>query len=216
MDENVNILEAYARWAESYDECDNPTRDLDREVLKQLPIEITNKDIIEVGCGTGKNTIWFAENANTVIALDISPEMLHIARTKVTRDNVSFLQHDITHPWPFADACCDVVSINLVLEHLESLDFVFSEAYRVLRRKGNLCICELHPEKHRNGSQARFVDPASKQVVKIQSYYHSKEEYREAGEKVGFDNIIFTDWFDRHDSNQSIPRLLSIVLRKEE
>ncbi len=45
-------------------------------------------------------------------------------------DKVTLLTHDLTRVWPLSDACADVMFGDLVLEHLQTLDFFFSEAAR--------------------------------------------------------------------------------------
>jgi len=57
---------------------------------------------------------------------------------------VNFTVADIRAPWPCEDEAADLVVCNLVLEHVENLNFVFSESARVLDRAGKFFICE-HP-----------------------------------------------------------------------
>lgn len=208
----MNVKKAYTEWAGIYDRNENLTRDLDREILPKLLKDIRNKQIVEAGCGTGKNTIWLAEQAQRVIAFDFSGEMLQIAKEKVTSEHVEFFQHDILKPWPIEDLSCDIVSINLVLEHLPSIDFPVGEAFRVLKAGGILCVCELHPEKHLTGSQAQYTDPKNNALIQVESYLHQHEEYEDAGRICGFTEVRFQDWYDR--VNQNIPRLLSVIYQK--
>jgi len=209
---NNDIINAYKKWANTYDYIDNPTRDLDQKVLQQLNKNIKNKEVIEAGCGTGKNTSYLTNIAKRIISFDLSNEMLKQARLKIKKSNVYFIRQDITKKWPFSANCCDIVLINLVLEHIKRLNMVFSEAYRVLRNEGFLYICELHPDKQKKGSKATFIDPESKKVIKIKSFYHSKNEYLEEGIKVGFKDISLKEWYD--DIDKTTPRLLSILLNK--
>ena len=39
---------------------------------------------------------------------------------------------DITREWPIENNVIDLVTCNLILEHIENLDFIFSEANRCL------------------------------------------------------------------------------------
>ncbi len=64
-----------------------------------------------------------------------------------SRAKVRFVCHDLTRPWPLEDASVDLMFGNLVLEHLETLDFFFVEAARTLKPGGKLLVCELHPFK---------------------------------------------------------------------
>ena len=177
--------EAYNRWAATYDNDENLTRTLDEKVLKTILSDIKGKDIIEAGCGTGKNTFWLAQRANSINAFDFSDKMLKVAKEKIQLENVIFKKHNITTKWPYIDNFCDIVTINLVLEHIQDITTVFKEAYRVLKPSGNLYICELHPKK----------------------------VYFQAGKNAGFRHVNFVDWFDEIDNNET-PRLLSMQLAK--
>lgn len=204
--------EAYNNWADSYDQVENPTRSLDEKVVRTLLSELDGKDIVEAGCGTGKNSIWFSQNCKSLKAFDFSKEMLKIASNKVKSKNTEFINHDITKPWLFENNSCDLVSINLILEHIENINFVFNEAYRILRNNGLLLVCELHPLKQKEGSVARFVDKKTEKEIRLVSCYHSKNDFSNAGELAGFSKIEMKDWYD--DTNKDIPRLLSILLTK--
>ncbi|MCH7826606.1 MAG: methyltransferase domain-containing protein [Bacteroidetes bacterium] len=208
----MDTKQAYNNWAETYDIVNNPTRSLDEKVVKTLMTDLDGKDIVEAGCGTGKNSIWFSEKGKSLKAFDYSKEMLSLAQKKVIKNNAEFILHDITQPWTFDDQSCDLVSINLILEHIENIDFVFKEAFRILRSNSKLFICELHPSKQAKGSVARFTDVSTNKEIKLLSYFHSKKDFNNAGKSSGFKSINFKDWYD--DINKDIPRLLSILLTK--
>ncbi|MEJ2055426.1 MAG: class I SAM-dependent methyltransferase [Calditrichaceae bacterium] len=49
---------------------------------------------------SGKNAVYFSQGAECVLSLDLSPEMLKTAKSKIKKDNVTFLQHDILSTRP--------------------------------------------------------------------------------------------------------------------
>ena len=53
----MNIQDAYNDWAITYDFDRNLTRDLDQTVTKGTLANRRYHTILEVGCGTGKNTL---------------------------------------------------------------------------------------------------------------------------------------------------------------
>ena len=134
----TNVQSVYNQWARSYDEIENKTRDLDKTAAQAMLAAIipTNALVLELGCGTGKNTAWLAPSAQHITAVDFSEEMLNRAKEKYAASNLDFLQADITRQWPFDDGSFDLVTCNLILEHIEDLDFVFFEAMRVLKPDG--------------------------------------------------------------------------------
>ena len=62
--------------------------------------------MVEIGCGTGRNTEWLAERAASVLAVDFSEGMLQQAKSRVRSPRVRFQQHDIRYGWPVAAVYC--------------------------------------------------------------------------------------------------------------
>lgn len=136
----MNIQKAYDDWSSSYDTDENLTRDLDGQITRQLLANQRFNYILEIGCGTGKNTSFLAQIGARVQALDFSEGMIQKAREKVNAENVRFAMADLTQRWPSEDGSHDLVVCNLVLEHIEDLSLVFSEAFRVLARGGRFLV----------------------------------------------------------------------------
>ena len=130
-------------------------------------------DALDLGCGTGRHSLWLAEVGANVTAIDFSEGMLAEAHRKPGTDAIRFLVHDLHRPLPFADAAFDLAVSGLVLEHLSDLVTLFSEARRVLRRGGRFVVSAMHPAMFLRGSQARFSDPQSGELVQPGSFDHS-------------------------------------------
>ena len=58
-------------------------------------IESESIDILEINCGTGEDVMYFSKKGNTVVATDISEEMLKVAQKKNKTPHASFMQLDI-------------------------------------------------------------------------------------------------------------------------
>ena len=67
--DDVSIKTAYNNWAATYDLDRNLTRDLDRMVTRKILAHRRCRSILEIGCGTGKNTILLAEIGERVLSL---------------------------------------------------------------------------------------------------------------------------------------------------
>ena len=213
----ASVEAIYDRWAASYDTDRNPTRDLDASVVRRKAPDFNDCDVLELGPGTGKNTIWLAKRARSVIGLDASAGMLAIARARIETAGVAkavqLIQHDIQTEWPIADESIDVIVVDLVLEHVERVGPVFAEAARVLRFDGSVFICELHPIRQYLGGRAHFVDPESKHVVDVPVFRHTVSEFVNGGIDAGLMVERLDDWFDA-DRADAPPRLLSMLFRK--
>src|SRR5437899_12675802 len=95
----MKIQQAYTHWAATYDQDRNLTRDLDQQITRDTLGKLRFKSILEIGCGTGKNTSLFARNGERVHAVDFSAAMIEKARQKSSFDNVTFRVADITQRW---------------------------------------------------------------------------------------------------------------------
>ena len=229
----MEIKGKYDEWACKYDEGVNMTRDMDLFVMQRtipfvFPVDQLNKKnvcILELGCGSGKNTLFLANylmqfgNSNSVIACDFSLEMLSLAKKKLEKclDNVKFLEMDISMKWNnIPDSSVDLVLFNLVLEHISDLSHAFSEAYRVLRNEGMMFFSEYHPKRYVNGG-AQFVDE-KKRVNLVGSFLtRTKKDFIDSVEKSGFMKISVSSWFDfnKNGKENSIPRLLTVLAKKK-
>jgi len=206
----MNVQQAYNAWSETYDTVENKTRDLEARALRET-ISGENLEILEIGCGTGKNTEFLQTKARKLIGADFSAEMLEKARLKITAANVEFRQLDLRESWNFAENSFDLITCSLALEHIENIDFVFSEANRVLREKGRFYFGELHPFKQYQGSKARFETDSG--VFELECFVHHVSEFFAAAKDNGFVCVELKEWFDDDDKSQ-IPRLLTMVLEK--
>jgi ubiquinone/menaquinone biosynthesis C-methylase UbiE len=202
----MTVRQAYAEWAATYDSDRNLTRDLDQQVMQTLLESLRFDSVLEIGCGTGKNTKLLAGISHTVHAIDSSTAMIAKAREKATFDNVIFAVADITQTWPFEDRSTNLVTCNLVLEHISDLSFVFAEAARVLAIGGQLFISELHPFRQYLGTQARYE--RGEQTTTIEAFVHHVTDFTDAGANSGLSLQSIKEWWHTEDVNKT-PRLIS-------
>jgi ubiquinone/menaquinone biosynthesis C-methylase UbiE len=95
-------------------------------------------EVLEIGCGTGGTAIIHAPSVRRIRALDISPRMLDIARTKAAAagvGNVSFEQADILD-LAEPPASQDVVLGLSILHLLPDPDALIARVYAMLRPGG--------------------------------------------------------------------------------
>ena len=210
MSLNDPVAQAYDRWSLSYDADRNATRDLNALVLRRSALPLVGADVLEIGCGTGKNAEWLASQARSITAMDFSLGMLTHARARVVGDHVTFVQHDVRQPWPVASASVDVVVGNLVLEHVEQLAPLFSESARVLRPGGVLYWCELHPFRQWRGGQAHFTAVATGDVVHVPAYTHTVGDFVNGGISAGLTLVALGEWLEDGADAGALPRLLSV------
>jgi ubiquinone/menaquinone biosynthesis C-methylase UbiE len=207
----MTIDKAYNKWADNYDSSENKTRDLERKAARLTLDKYQFKTVIELGCGTGKNTEWLIERAEEIIGVDFSEEMLARAREKIISARVHFQHADLTKSWEVQDNYADLISCSLTLEHIADLNFIFEQANKKLKPGGKFYLCELHPFKQYQGSKARFEGEQG--TVELEVFTHHISEYLEAGLSNGLKLLKLKEWWD-DDNKTEIPRLISFVFEK--
>jgi ubiquinone/menaquinone biosynthesis C-methylase UbiE len=207
----MKIQQAYTDWSATYDLDRNLTRDLDQLITRDTLSNLRCKSILELGCGTGKNTGLLAQIGERVLALDFSAGMIEKARAKFSFDNVTFHVADITRLWPCESQSIDLVACNLVLEHIHDLSFIFLEASRVLVESGQFFISELHPFRQYQGTQANFL--RNQQRTEIQAFVHHLSDFFAAAAANDLKLAQMKEWWHEEDQNKP-PRLVSFLFEK--
>jgi 2-polyprenyl-3-methyl-5-hydroxy-6-metoxy-1,4-benzoquinol methylase len=96
--------------------------------------------VLELGCGSGYFTRELARSGADIAAIDVSPELLEIARANCSAPNVRYeIQNACALSYP--DAVFDLVVGSSVLHHLE-IEEALREIYRVLKPGGAICFTE--------------------------------------------------------------------------
>jgi ubiquinone/menaquinone biosynthesis C-methylase UbiE len=207
----VKVEDAYNAWSATYDSDQNRTRDLDERVARGELQSLRFKTALELGCGTGKNTILLASISERVLSLDFSAAMIEKAKQRVPSTNVTFEIADITKRWLAEDQLFDLVVCNLVLEHVEELPFIFAEAARVLISGGNFFVCEFHPFRQYHGSQARFQQ--AEETTRIPAFLHHVTDFLNAAEASRLKLVKLNEWWHEDDTGKP-PRLISFMFAK--
>jgi SAM-dependent methyltransferase len=109
-------------------------------VLDELQFAPDRASMLEVGCGAGRMTGSFASRFATVYALDISQEMLHVAKQNLERfPNIHWVLNDGTDLSVVPSNSVQFVFSYFVLQHLPTEDLALTyirEMLRVLKGGG--------------------------------------------------------------------------------
>lgn len=98
----------------------------------------SDKDVLEVACGTGQGLGYLAGFARNIYAGDYSEEILKIARDYYG-DRIALSQFD-AQDISFPDNSMDVIILFEAIYYLPSAEKFISECRRVLRNKGKVLI----------------------------------------------------------------------------
>lgn len=113
--------------------------------MKKLIGEVSGKEVIDCGCGFGTYSIYCAKHGAIIKGLDISDTMIQLAKQEAAKGEaqIDFSVQDVTNLSNFPDNSFDVaISSNAVCF---DMFLFFKEVSRILKPKGNLYLCEVHP-----------------------------------------------------------------------
>jgi ubiquinone/menaquinone biosynthesis C-methylase UbiE len=222
MSNAVDIRGGYDRWAAVYESDGNPLQGLEEPLFRASIGDPDGLAVLDLGCGTGRHSLWLAANGANVTAIDFSDGMLAAARAKPGAEAIRFVVHDLHTPLPFPDATFDLVVSGLVLEHLRELGGFFREARRVLKPSGRAVVSAMHPAMFLRGAMARFTDPESGEKVTPGSFPHSVGAFVMAAVEAGFrlegvderaPDVSFAAHFPRAEKYVGWPMLVLLRLR---
>lgn len=137
-------MDQYREFAFVYDELMDDVDyenwiDYIEKIIKKEDAKVQN--ILELACGTGNITIPLAKKNYDIAGIDISDEMLNVARAKAEKQNIELvlLEQDIS------ELDFDVTNLDCVLcacdgfnyiTYDEDLENVFSKTYELLKEEG--------------------------------------------------------------------------------
>jgi len=123
----------YDRIAKRHDELANKYYFLRRMETIQDNVP-KNSKILDVGCGTGR----FLMNLeySYAVGMDLSFQMLSVAREKLKKKNTCFVQADAENAFPFRDSSFDAVLFMDSIEHIPKIEKTLCEAHRVVKENG--------------------------------------------------------------------------------
>ena len=127
--------------------------------------------VLDLGCGAGHTALAVARRAAEVVAVDVTPEMLAVAR-RLAREcqitNVTYRRADAAR-LPFAAASFDIVTSRYSAHHYADPARALAEVARVLRPGGTFLLADtVAPE-------APVLDTFMNAVELLRDYSHVRD-----------------------------------------
>jgi SAM-dependent methyltransferase len=196
----VDVRQGYGEWAGTYEQTVEDEMDIRLlEGVKSIDWSAA-RDVLDLACGTGRIGAWLHERSPAAIAgVDITPEMLEVARCKPVYRNLVIADVSATElPSGNYDLCVQ----SLADEHLPDLQPLYAEATRVSKPGGDFVLVGYHPQFLMAGIPTHF-DRASGEPVTIRSYVHLVSDHVKAARALGWsllemdERLIDDVWLQR-------------------
>jgi len=127
-------LERFSGFAEEYNAYRPSPPAVLRNVLLELAMAKRPKLIVDIGCGTGLSTRYWAESADQVIGIEPNHDMRTQAAAEITLGNITYLDAT-SYQTTLADGCADIVTCSQSLHWMEPKQSL-REVARILRVGG--------------------------------------------------------------------------------
>jgi SAM-dependent methyltransferase len=125
---------------------------------------IQGKVVLDLGCGTGENLVPLAKRGADVIGIDISPELVQLARQRLHGYGLAAtVQEGSAYATGLPDESVDVVFSMALLHHLD-LPAARNEIYRILRPGGLFILREPIRFSRTMNSLRRLFPPPEAEV----------------------------------------------------
>jgi len=183
---------------------------------KNLILQNNIKNILELGCGQGRDSLFFSKFVSNVTSIDISENAINFLKKIKNEENLENLQlfvHDIRHPLEFSDVKFDMVYSNLALQFFDLLELnkIFSNIYYALSEDSFFLFSTKKPgDKYHN-----FGNKISNNAFEykgITRFFFEKSEL-ENSLKTFFSIISFEE--DKHvNTDDTISVWWKILLKK--
>jgi SAM-dependent methyltransferase len=115
-------------------------------IEKNLLLDIVKpgeKEILEIGCGGGRQAIYLFENTKKYVAIDLSEELINENKSKYFDKNILFEQGDSSN-LKYEDSSFDIVFMMLCFHEIDNSirEKAINEIHRVLRKNGRAIIID--------------------------------------------------------------------------
>ena len=179
----LSAREGYSIWAASYDTGPNPLLALEERKLELLLPDTREKDVIDLGCGTGRWLRRFLERgARSAVGVDFTLQMVSRAAQHAGLKHHLVLGDCLM--LPFGSQVADVVVCSLTVGHIQDLSRLAQEIARISRPQAELFLSDLHPHAQAAGWRCAFRYEG--RTVEIGAHQHARVRVQEAFRSAGF------------------------------
>jgi SAM-dependent methyltransferase len=175
------------------------------------------KNILEIGCGQGRDSIFFSEKGYFIETFDISENaIIFVNKTKESFNlkNLNAIVHDVTETFPYSNKFFDFVYSNLALQFfdVETLEKIFDNVDRVMKDEATVLFSTKKKGDKYYNFGTKIIEDAFEHKGIIR-YFYDRPVLEQILEQK-FEILYFDD--DRHTNpNSTISEWWKILLKKK-
>jgi malonyl-CoA O-methyltransferase len=211
------VMRSFGRQAAEYDSHSA----VQKRVIEHLVTSLRNEallpaSLLDIGAGTGMllRRLQGLYPDSQRVGIDLAPEMCRMARSNVPGENMHIIAADAER-LPFAAGAFELVVSTSTLQWLNTLDFAFAEAFRVLAPGGLFCfalfgektLCEL-----KDSYRLALAASGNRRADRSHLFFSSKD-VADALLRVGFSRPFSCSelFFDVHEDVPALLRSLKKI-----
>ena len=158
------------------------------------------KKILELGCGQGRDSIFFASNNIDVVAIDSSQVAVDPLSKIVKEKHLSFrpMIHNANQGIPFDDSYFDAVYSHMFFNmrfSADRLNLLFDEVNRVLKKQG-LNLFSVRSDHDTMYRRATVVEKDIYEINRFQIRFFTKSDIEDIVKKRGFKLYKITEAYE--------------------
>jgi 2-polyprenyl-3-methyl-5-hydroxy-6-metoxy-1,4-benzoquinol methylase len=202
-DETSVLNGGYDRFADRYAELIrnrdegtfSPYHDLVVPRLLELTGEVTDRTILDAGCGGGYVARILARRGACVTAIDVSPRLIELARSKEPVTKIEYATHDLSTPLPQYARRFDLIVSNLVLNDVHNYVGYANTLGMVTKSEGRLLLSMNNPYSavirdkvadYLDSDQPIPYQGLASRGIHVLFYHRTLEQYIAAFRDAGF------------------------------
>ena len=154
------------------------------ERLKELT---KGKSVLELACGTGYWTSRISESAKSIVASDLSEQMLNEAKKKQYHCPIQFVQADL-YNLPFQPHSCDILLLGFWFSHepKQNYDNLLKSLSHLINQNGTIWMIDNNPpaegdvnlstgkDEFGNNYKTRYLDDGTEFTI-LKNYFEKAE-----------------------------------------
>ncbi len=177
--------------------------------------DLAGKKVLDACCGEGFLSRLLAKRGAHVTAVDISPRLVEIARTKDRAADIDYRVADLTQPRPELAGLFDVVACHLALNDVADYRAFATALAASTRPGGRLALALNNPyslvvrghvlDYFESGTRGRYEGMSSQWGVKADFFHRTMEDYVDALLDAGLQLVKLADVRDNVDLSPLLP-----------